>query len=63
MKIRLEFNKQDCWIGIFWKRSINELMHSTENQLDIWICLLPMIPCHITIIKPIRNYENEYKEN
>lgn len=39
--VALEFKPQDLWIGLFWR---NE-----RGRLDIWICLLPCWPIHITI--------------
>lgn len=42
MKIRLEFKPQDMWVGAFWKTSGN-------LKTDIWICILPTLPIHITI--------------
>jgi len=60
MKIRLEFKLQDFWVGIFWKNTVTqtkELVYSSvnkgnvylvENILDIWICLIPCLPIHIT---------------
>jgi len=32
---KIEFKKEDCWVGIFWR------------QDHLWICLLPMLPLHI----------------
>ncbi len=43
MKIKLEFKKEDCWIGWFWKK--------IDSKYHIWIILppfgFPMIPIHI----------------
>jgi hypothetical protein len=36
---RLEFKPQDMWVGVFWKKN--------GPLLDVWICLLPMVPIHI----------------
>jgi hypothetical protein len=60
MKVKLEFKKEDLWIGIHWKHQIIESLLSVRKQYDIWICLLPMIPIHITIIRNIRDYTDEY---
>ncbi len=40
-----EFKPQDLWIGIFWKRG-SERGFDSEN-IDIWICLIPMVPIHL----------------
>ncbi len=36
---RVEWKPQDCWVGVFWKRSY-------PWALDVWVCLLPMLPLH-----------------
>jgi hypothetical protein len=37
--VALEFKPQDLWIGAYWHRS--------EDGLDVWVCLLPMLPIHV----------------
>ncbi len=37
---RFELKLQDLWIGVYWRRR--------EHQIDIWLCLLPCVPLHIT---------------
>ncbi len=39
MRLRLEFKKQDLWIGAYWDRD------------NVWICLVPMFPIHISRIQ------------
>ena len=34
--VRIEFKKQDFWIGAYWDSS------------NIWICLIPCFPIHIS---------------
>lgn len=36
----LEWKLQDFWIGAFWKRQ--------GNCIDLWVCLLPCVPLHIS---------------
>ena len=36
----LEFKPQDAWIGAFWRRD--------GNCIDLWVCLLPMLPLHFS---------------
>lgn len=38
---RLEWKVQDCWLGVFWKRET-----AAFGGLDVWVCLLPMVPIH-----------------
>ncbi len=39
--MRFHFEPRDIWIGIFWRH--------TEIALHFYICVLPLIPFHITI--------------
>lgn len=43
ISITLEFKLVDLWIGLFWK--------CQEQDLHIWICLLPTLPIHIILNK------------
>ena len=43
IRFRFEFKLQDMWVGVYWLRSL------TLRQTDIWICLLPCLPLHITV--------------
>ncbi len=36
---RVEWKPQDCWIGVFWRQD-------HPWTLDVWICLLPLLPIH-----------------
>ncbi len=38
--LQVEWKPQDCWIGLFWRRD--------GNCLDVWLCLLPMLPLHFS---------------
>jgi hypothetical protein len=40
-RARFEWVPRDCWIGVFWR--------GRDGHLDIWLCLLPMLPLHITL--------------
>lgn len=42
--IRFEFKIEDFWIGAFWKRTGGMGM----EYVDIWICLIPCVPLHLT---------------
>jgi hypothetical protein len=41
---RFEWKPQDCWLGVFWKKTAQR--GGTSRRLDVWICLLPMLPLH-----------------
>lgn len=36
----LEWKPQALWIGAYWKR--------LGNCIDLWVCLLPCLPIHIS---------------
>jgi len=62
--LRLEFKPEDCWIGVFWKRSggVQYPNHGAidgfYNQLDVWVCLLPMLPIHYSRRRTIQGGED-----
>lgn len=47
-KITLELVPQDLWIGLFWRKSV--------DRFDLWICLVPCIPIHYSVVS---NKSNE----
>jgi hypothetical protein len=51
MDIKLEFKLEDAWVGVFWKHScrMNEFCgRKIIKKTDVWICLVPCLPLHIT---------------
>ena len=53
LKMRLEFKLQDMWLGVFWKTTVKEYSWNGVEQIDskitdIWVCLIPCVPLHIT---------------
>lgn len=46
---RFEFKPCDLWIGCYWKVTEYEPVQGYEiaSDLDIWICIIPMIPLHL----------------
>jgi hypothetical protein len=44
MSICIKFNPHDIWIGIYWRRSTSLWRQIT----DIYVCVLPMLPIHIS---------------
>lgn len=56
MTIRLEFKIQDCWIGVFWKKTTFGRPNYSPHEMwfdtyDVWICVVPMLPIHISWTK------------
>lgn len=52
-KLRIEFVKQDVWIGVFW-RSLRNYESTGLNgpgepqNLDVWVCIVPCFPIHFS---------------
>ena len=55
MSIRFEFKLNDFWVGMFWK--------NTKDQFDVWVCLIPCFPIHITVPKRKRSVLKEAGES
>jgi len=55
VRIRVEFKAQGLWVGAFWKSRIWECPPGVpyEKEIDLWICLLPMLPIHLTWSTPV----------
>ncbi len=56
MHIKLEFKLQDLWIGAFWKKDLFtehycSIGYIRRYYVDLWICLLPCLPIHLTWTK------------
>ena len=53
-RIRFEWEPADMWIGVFWKHANADTdCGSILQWLDVWICLLPCVPLHITILRNV----------
>ena len=47
MRVRVEFKPQDLWVGLFWRReTIAAQVFGWD--VDLWICLVPMFPLHVS---------------
>ncbi len=59
MKIKLQFKKENLWVGVFW----SSLYHwVTERRVfEVWICFIPC--CSVHISWPIREERNLHKVN
>jgi hypothetical protein len=54
-RAQLEYKAADLWIGIYWdKKPIRETQGDgfieQAHDLNIWICLVPMFPIHISAL-------------
>lgn len=54
MRLRLRWKPQDCWVGVFWRRDRRAGMFVDRGWVewterwDVWVCLLPMLPIHLS---------------
>jgi len=46
LKVQFQLEPKDLWIGLFWRR--------TEIALHLYICILPIVPLHITIARSVK---------
>jgi hypothetical protein len=42
---RFEFKPQDMWVGVFWR--LDRPGGFIAESLDVWVCVIPMVPLHI----------------
>ena len=40
---QFQFEPRDLWVGLFWQR--------TEIALHLYVCLIPLVPLHVTIAR------------
>lgn len=51
-RARLEFKPEDLWVGIFWKHTYAKTDDGDKPMFtDVWICLLPCVPIHLTFFR------------
>lgn len=48
IKAQLQFEPRDIWIGLFWQT--NHDMPLPYYTLHIYVCLVPLIPLHVTVL-------------
>ncbi len=41
VKAQFQLELRDVWVGLFWRK--------TDIALHLYICIVPLIPLHITI--------------
>lgn len=47
INLTVEYKPNDLWVGVYWKNT--KSVESKYRKLDIYICLLPMLPIHIIL--------------
>lgn len=48
LKAQFQFEPRDIWVGLFWR--VNHEMPSPYCTLHLYLCLVPLIPLHVTIL-------------
>jgi hypothetical protein len=41
-KVQIQWEPRDMWIGVFWRK--------TELCFHLYVCILPLLPIHITTL-------------
>jgi len=48
LKAQFQFEPRDLWIGLFWR--VNREMPPPYYTLHLYLCILPLVPLHITLL-------------
>jgi hypothetical protein len=68
IRARFAFVPQDCWIGLFWETCVFVQDMASSGQPpryhvvqvgEAWLCVLPMLPLHISWQRPLKTLTNE----
>jgi hypothetical protein len=54
-RIALEFKPADLWRGVYCRRADGYCGMETVWLCDVWVCLLPTLPIHVSFVIPRRN--------
>jgi hypothetical protein len=49
--IRIEWKLENFWIGALWKVEKDRYNHNEPHEVvhwDLWICILPCLPIHVS---------------
>ncbi len=49
LKAQFQFEPRDLWVGLFWR--VFRDMPEPYYTLHLYICIVPAIPLHVTILK------------
>lgn len=58
--VGVEFKAADLWVGAYWdRRRIRYFLEgagTVNEELHLWICLLPCLPIHLIIPRLIQEF-------
>lgn len=50
-RVQFEWKIEDLWIGVFWRHGYAQFDAGDRRMFtDVWICLVPCCPLHVTIL-------------
>ena len=50
LSARFEWKIEDLWVGVFWRHTAAQFDEGSFPLFtDVWVCLVPCLPLHITI--------------
>lgn len=44
VRVRVAFVRQDCWVGVYWKRHENSSPTGWDPRVTFYVCIAPMLP-------------------
>jgi len=51
MKISIKFEPRDIWVGVYWKKTNDEVTLAGWKWLKVYICLLPFFPIKVAFAR------------
>lgn len=49
VKAQFQWEPRDLWAGLFWR--VNREMPRPYYTLHLYVCLVPCVPLHVTILR------------
>lgn len=66
MRVTAKFEKRDLWVGLYWQFKAAKTHVAgckVQDCLDVYICLVPCFPIHISIPLLTYDYRTERRES
>lgn len=52
VKAQIQWEPDALWVGLFWR--VNHEMPPPFYTLHLYVCILPLLPLHVTILRCAR---------